>query len=298
MKNMNHELEEIAKIIKDRVYRPRAKSKVSIFLCGADKNDSSTARYQAAKLFEGHPKYEILYPEDLFDDLLAGQGKYSLLEMENTLANSVEVILILPESPGSYAELGAFANNQNLAKKIICLSQEKFKLKKSFLNYGPYRLIKKSKTGKVFHINYDHLKNGFAKQKIYRNITDRITKIRKEHPVPKDVANILETENFVLPCIYLMNQVSNFQLYLLMKYATNYKDILCEIAVKSSLTRLVEQRLITRVPEGYSMTPAGSAHVRNNFKDKDLDKARLEIMNCENRRNAKIRYDRIFPPHP
>ena len=63
------------------------------FLCGADVNNQSTGRYKMARLFERYPRYEILYPEDPFDDLLAGQGQHSLLVLENILADSVDSIV-------------------------------------------------------------------------------------------------------------------------------------------------------------------------------------------------------------
>ena len=73
------------------------------------------------------------------------------LELENILADSVDCIVIFPESPGSFAEIGAFSNNEKLAKKMIVLSNKKYKYDKSFINYGPYRLIKRSKSGKVIN---------------------------------------------------------------------------------------------------------------------------------------------------
>ena len=247
-----------------------------------------------AAVFSHYPRYELLYPEDLFDDLLAGQGQHSLLKLENILADCVDAIVLFPESPGSFAEIGAFSNNEKLAQKIVVLSNKKYKSDKSFINYGPYRLIKSSGTGKVIHINYDHLLDTNESHRIYRNVNNHIIQIRKKHPVEKNVANILEAENFILPCVYLFDRINNSMLSKLIGYATNQDKVLCDIATKSSLGRLAFKKYISRTATGYQVTPSGAEYVRNTFDNIYLDKVRIEVLNAENRRNASVRYDRII----
>lgn len=289
----DNELAKIANIVKETIFTPRKQKKVAVFLCGADIKDLRTSRSKMASIFHEYPRYEILYPEDLFDDLLAGQGQHSLLSLENILADSVDAIVLFPESPGSFAELGAFSNNPDLAKKMIVLANKKFKSHKSFINYGPNRLIRASKTGKIININYDDLDNVDEKHKIYRKVNDYITKIKRKHPVKQDVTNILEAENFILPCIYLIDEVNNVTLYQLIEHATSHDKTLCEIATKSSLGRLTANRLITRTSVGYKVTSAGAKHVREIFKDKYLDQARVELLNAQNRRNSRVKYDSV-----
>lgn len=289
-----YDLDNISKIVKDTIFIPRNQKKVAVFLCGADIKDEKTARSKMARIFDFYPRYEILYPEDLFDDLLAGQGNYSLLKLENLLADSVDAIVLFPESPGSFAELGAFSNNENLAKKMIVISNKKYKKNKSFINYGPNRLIKSSKTGKIIHINYEDLDDDQEKHKIYKNINDGISKIKKSHPVKKDITNILEIENFILPCIYLLGEVGLVTLYQLVAFATGHEKNICEIATKSSLGRLIYQRRITRTSSGYKVTSVGGEYVRSTFKSRSLDNVQIELLNSLNRRNARISYDRVL----
>ena len=296
--NMNHclsneELEHIAKVVKEEIFVPRNQRNVTVFLCGADITNRDTARSKMATVFSNYPRYELLYPEDLFDDLLAGQGQHSLLKLENLLAESVDAIVLFPESPGSFAEIGAFSNNESLAQKMIVLSNRKYKSDKSFINYGPYRLVRDSGTGKVLHINYDHLSHPDEARKIYKQVNDNITNIRKSHPVEKNVANILEAEHFILPCVYLIDQISRATLAKLIGYATEQDKTLCEIATKSSLGRLADNRYIARTPNGYQVTKKGSEYVRKSFSSSRLDKVRLELLNAENRGNARVSYDRI-----
>lgn len=283
------ELKVLAEVIRDHIFVPSLSWKTTVFLCGADVHDNTTGRHKMANLFKKHPRYELLYPEDIFDDLMAGQGQYSLLVLENILADSVDSIVLFPESPGSFAELGAFANNQRLAGKLICVGEKKYEKKKSFINYGPMRLIKTSDTGKVFNITYSDLESDDKNTKIYKRINDAITVIRKSHPIKRDVANIMETENFILPSVYLIDSVSPGELYKLVQYATGQDKKIAEIATRSSISRLVKNNYISRTQSGYQVTSRGVDRVRSTVKSVNLDIARIEIINSQQRKKTMIK---------
>lgn len=171
---------------------------------------------------------------------------------------------------------------------MVVLSNKKYKSNKSFINYGPYRLIKSSGTGKVMHINYEHLSLHDEGHKIYRNVNNYIAKINKEHRVEKDVANILEAENFILPCIYLIDKVNPVMLAKLIGFATNQDKILCDIATKSSLGRLAFKKFISRTTAGYQMTVLGAEYVRKTFDNIYLDKVRIELLNAGKDRKSVV----------
>ncbi|WP_351124062.1 retron St85 family effector protein [Shewanella sp. T24-MNA-CIBAN-0130] len=290
------QLADIASVIKERIYVPVYQRKRTIFLCGADIKDKTKGRSKVAKLLtqqQSRIQYEILYPESLFDDLLAGQGQHSLLALENILANSVDAIILLPESPGSFAELGAFSSNPNLVDKIICISNQKFKNKRSFLNYGPNRLIKASSTGKVFHLDYDRLDCPKQSTKTFRLISDSITKIQNKNPVKKNVTNILEAQNFILPCIYLVEKIDFLSLKKLLKIATEQDEVMSDIATRSALTKLQSERMIMKTTNGYDITSSGEKHIMSIFTDHRLDLVRVELMNFQNRGKSGINYDRM-----
>lgn len=252
-----------------------------------------------ARIFSEFPRYEVHYPEGLFDDLLAGEGHYSLLSLENLLADSVDAVVIFPESPGSLAELGAFANHSRLVGKLICLPERKYRNGKSFINFGPHRLIKSSKTGKVIPINYDDLSDDREKYAIYREIDSAAVKIRKAHPAQQGPTNILEVEGFILSVVFIADDVDNVELYKLLKAATNHDDKLCEIAVKAGLARLATNNLVSRTPQGYLITERGAERVRKTFQRSILDSARAELLNALTRRNSSAMYARMLPgAHP
>ncbi|EAT6679566.1 UDP-3-O-(3-hydroxymyristoyl)glucosamine N-acyltransferase, partial [Salmonella enterica] len=119
-------------------------TKKVIFICGKDKSDKESYRFKISQLLERNTNYQLAYPEDLFEDLfedlLEGQANNSLLSLEQQLAEAVDLIILIPESPGSFAELGAFSTRKELAEKMLVLRQNKYKADKSFINHGPIRL--------------------------------------------------------------------------------------------------------------------------------------------------------------
>lgn len=88
----------------------------------------------------GRIQVTVRSPEEHFRRLLE-DDRVSLLALENVLAESVDALIICPESPGSYAELGAFVNRNDLLPKIIVISELKYKNRKSFLRRGPEQSV-------------------------------------------------------------------------------------------------------------------------------------------------------------
>jgi hypothetical protein len=176
---------------------------------------------------------------------------------------------------------------------LICITNKRYKNKRSFLNYGPNRLIKSSDSGRVFYLDYEDLNSPENGNKIFRMISDSVTKIQKKSPVNKSVTNILEAENFILPCIYLMEDIEFNSLKTLLKLATSQENIMADIATRSALTKLQTSRMIMKTAEGYSITKSGEVHVLSIFKLHRLDLIRVELLNFKNRRKSSINYDRM-----
>lgn len=288
---------EFAHLVKNNLFRERS-STIKVFLCGGDVNDVRFGRYKLAQALAKINRFELFYPEDLFDDLLAGQGQHSLLSLENILADSVDVIIIIPESPGSFSELGAFSNNAKLSKKMICVQDNKYKSKKSFLNYGPIRLLKSINSKSVLRCDFNFLDSLSENMDFYRKLMRSINSIRKRVPVKQSISNILYADKFVLPCIYLMDGINNVLLYDLLNKATGQEKVLSEIIVKSALSRLLNQRVIMRTSQGYHITDSGMEYVAQTFNRQSLDRLRLEMMNFQNRSKASLNYVKLLPAHP
>lgn len=158
----------IATKIKKEIFEPALTFKTSIFLCGKDINDKTSMRFRIAegltKGFWYSNNYDLIYPEDIFDELLYSSNATDLLSLENLLADSVDAVVVIPESAGSFTELGAFANNEKLRTKMICVVDVKYKRDKSFINQGPLKLVKSVNNDAIVYIDENKLGKSLYKR--------------------------------------------------------------------------------------------------------------------------------------
>jgi len=125
---------------------------ISIFLCGGNTHDQNILRKELGNRISHIASkylYTVHYPEDMFTELIAGHHGKDLLTLETILANSVKCVVILLQSPGTFTELGAFANHPILCNKLVVVIDEKHKGNRSFISLGPVRHLKNSTTSKV-----------------------------------------------------------------------------------------------------------------------------------------------------
>ena len=112
-----------------------------LFLCGGK---DSPRRDQLAEYFRlNHPESQIFYAEDVWDIIAHHNPSRNALEVEAGLAELADAVIIVVESPGTFAEIGAFANSDQLRKKLLPILDELKKGEKSFLETGPVTWIDK-----------------------------------------------------------------------------------------------------------------------------------------------------------
>lgn len=117
-----------------------------IFLCGgADKKNIRNKIRLQLEMNE----LQVLYPEDLFMDMLNRDKKSDLLEYENLLASNSDIVCIICESMGSAVELGAFVQNEKLQQKLIVCVNQKYARDKSFIMMGPVKHLQKNNESAV-----------------------------------------------------------------------------------------------------------------------------------------------------
>jgi hypothetical protein len=279
--------------IREDVYKPAYGFKTTIFLCGADVSNENTIRFKIAKLLptSWFNSYDIIYPEDIFDELLYSSKTADLLSLEALLADSVDAIVLIPESPGSFAELGAFANDEKLRKKLICVIDEKHKKDKSFINQGPIKLIKKENSFGLVFIDPNDIEKDIEK------IHSAIRKMKKISIKKSDKISLLQLENFLLPSIYLLEPVTKDTLVNLVESAT--VDVTNAFqTTTTAITILTKKRKIELTTSGYKLTSLGLGNffafrkTRSRIKWQDekieIDNLRLEILNLKNR-NKKLK---------
>ena len=265
--------ESIRKIIKEGT----DDSKKIIFICGKDKSDTSSYRYKISTILSNEKNYQLAYPEDLFEDLLEGQANNSLLKLEEQLAQAVDLIILIPESPGSFAELGAFSMRKELAQKMLVLRQSKYKSDKSFINHGPIRLIREYK-GHVQDIPNDFdIRNSFHVSSVIKKIKKLIPSGRKK----KNIDNILLFQHYILLFIYLFDGVE-------MHTITTLLGIIFErklknddyIASKAALHSLIRTSMIEKTNNAYVIKSKGFQNILDRYYAiNDINEIRIKIMN-------------------
>lgn len=118
-------------------YRFR-RAKPVAFLCGgaASTNRDTLRNYLRCRL----PTLDIFYAERVWE-LLAEDSTQSALEMESHLAELADIVIVIVESPGTFAELGAFSLVEPLRKKLLPIVDQQHHNQPSFICTGPLRWV-------------------------------------------------------------------------------------------------------------------------------------------------------------
>jgi hypothetical protein len=75
-----------------------------------------------------------------------------LITFEEDIARIAAVVLVISESPGSLAELGAFATNETIRKSLRVLVQSTYERAESFVRFGPIeRMMKDARENVGFY---------------------------------------------------------------------------------------------------------------------------------------------------
>ncbi len=280
IKNFSKEsLDEFISQVRPIINEGIDENKRIIFLCGADKSDKSSLRYAFSQILESQSNIELAYPEDLFEDLLEGQGRNSLLSLENHLADAVDLIALIPESPGSFAELGAFSAQESLAKKTIVFRLSKYKSDRSFINHGPIRLVKKYK-GKVYDLPNDFsLSNKGEIDTITEFLKSELGFRRKK----KIADNFLSYPHQILLLAYLFDGLTfgKIKALLEMVFERRFKTE-DELAIKAAIHSIVKRRLVEENESKFTISEAGFKYINKKyFMMSKITELRVKAMNFQ-----------------
>jgi len=146
-----------------------------LFLCGAAVSQPrDSLRDYLRKRVSG---INLFYAERVWE-LIASRNDRSALEMESDLATLADMLVIVVESPGTFAELGAFSLNKDLRKKILPIVDRQFQHKPSFISTGPLKWIDTDSTfGPTLYVSLDQILEGAEE------IENRIARIPKAYGV-------------------------------------------------------------------------------------------------------------------
>lgn len=134
-----------------RFSRPRR----FIFLCGGI-IDGPPKRIRSVRdyIFRQLDKYNRLFDREIIlaETINEAFGDYSypdLISLESDIANLAECIVLVAESPGSIAELGAFSQVRPIAEQMIVIVRGALHPKKSFISVGPLRFMERNHPNSV-----------------------------------------------------------------------------------------------------------------------------------------------------
>ena len=114
-----------------------------LFVCGGDIGGNYMRPRFRKFATGGLPNWHIFLAERAFDALVSEDDTehHNLTVIEELIGQIADAIVLFPESPGSYAELGYFSKTPELAKKSLVISDYKFQGQDSFISLGPIHLI-------------------------------------------------------------------------------------------------------------------------------------------------------------
>jgi hypothetical protein len=120
-----------------RLEELRVKRPTQIFLCGGEiprPEIVGSAKY-ARHFFYRHLQQnnDPLLPDVVLAELIVENGEQEkngfkdLLELERLVAEIVAVILLFVESAGSFAEFGAFTDNDTILQRLVAVIDNQFR---------------------------------------------------------------------------------------------------------------------------------------------------------------------------
>ena len=112
-----------------------------VFLCGGLQ---SHQRDQIAQyLRTRHPREPLVFYAEEVWDIVSRRSELNALEMEEKLADLSDLVMVVAESPGTFAELGAFALAPKLRSRLLLILDQDHKDEESFLRTGPVAWVDK-----------------------------------------------------------------------------------------------------------------------------------------------------------
>lgn len=132
-----------------------------VLLCGGpvlikDRPDDPSPAIASLRhaVANANTSYEIFRPEEIESWLSDGVFK-NLMNLEADLASICSLVVIILESAGSLAELGAFSQLPDLSKKIIAIRSNTFRDATSFINLGILRHLTENEISSVKSYPWD-----------------------------------------------------------------------------------------------------------------------------------------------
>lgn len=204
------EKELISKLYRE-IYKNFSNYQVDVFLCGGDVT-KDTDRRKLNEYLKNEKDIMIFYPEHIFVEYFNINQKSDYLTLEKLLAENVDFICIVCESPGAIAELGAFSANKSIMHKIFALLKKDFEKDESFINLGPVRHLLKNDKNSVQYYNSDNF------EKICTKFKTKIKRYLKEAPEIKTINHITGMFYFISLLLYIFKELQRDFIFSYVKF--------------------------------------------------------------------------------
>lgn len=127
-----------------------------------------------------------LYRDSRFKDLIS---------FEEEIAQISAVVLVIAESPGALAELGAFTLSEAISPNLKAIVNQRFETDESFIRHGPLRRLDRENEGSVSYYPWHETKSTFLPTKrslslVYKDMKETIHTYIKSSPETLKYADI------------------------------------------------------------------------------------------------------------
>lgn len=283
---MPDRLTELAARLDQDVFQRIELRTPAVFLVGAARSAPSALRAQIREELAGKPRipgFDVYYPEDLFEELLRGGEKGAdLLELENLLAENVHAIVIVLESAGAIAELGAFANHDKLRGRLVVVVDSKYKRARSFIMLGPVSYLGRKTTSKIIYHDFKRP----DLRKLGEEVRGAVRKVSKGVVVDTSVRNPVAAQHYLRAAIHVLHPVSQARLQSLIERVASGTPEQANRIVSTSLSILLREGEVALSAEGHNLTEAGRQRLRRMLQLErqgraiahSLDRARIDVL--------------------
>ncbi len=176
----------ILEAFKRNEYRFRRMPNV-LFLCGGN---HSKPRDRLAEYIRKRREDTLVFYAEAVWAAIARIEQLSALEMEAKLAGLSDIVIIVVESPGTFAELGAFSLSNDLRKKLLPILDKRHQTGQSFVETGPVRWTDKDSDFSP-SIWVDH-------ERILEAASEVEARLKKILPPPGHIVDLAESPKHLL----------------------------------------------------------------------------------------------------
>jgi hypothetical protein len=204
----------------------------------------------------------------------------------------VHAVVIVLESEGPIAELGAFANHDKLNDRLVVVVNKKYQHAKSFIMLGPINYLKRRTQSEI--IPHPFARPDF--DKLGRDIRGAVKRISQAATVDTSVRNPVTAQHYLRAAIHVLNPVTQIQLKALIERAGARSPEESNRIVATSLGILLRQQEVALSGDSYSLTPAGQNRLERMllFESEGpimasaMDDARIKVLTWRLRRKQTM----------